>query len=170
MNKRRILLVSGVALVVLLLAGVIGATAVFAQESPPGPGIPFAHCTGRGVGGFGGRGFFGVGGGGRWTMFDTAAEALGLTPEDLFAELHSGKTLEEIAEEQGIEMDALQEAMATARVDAMRQAIEQAVEDGNMTQEQADWLLEGMEKGFLPRGRGPGFGRGWGGLGCPQGE
>jgi uncharacterized membrane protein len=170
MNKKRILLVSGVALVVLLLAGVIGVTAVSAQESPPGPGIPFAHRMGRGMGGFGGRGFFGMGGGGRWTMFDTAAEALGLTPEELFAELHGGKTLEEIAEEQGIEMDVLQEAMGTARVDAMRQAIEQAVEDENMTQEQADWLLEGLEKGFFPRGRGLGLGRGWGGFGCPQGE
>jgi hypothetical protein len=42
----------------------------------------------------------------------------------------------------------------------MRDAIAQAVEDGKMSQEQADWLLEGLDKGFLPRGRGFGHGPG----------
>jgi hypothetical protein len=35
-------------------------------------------------------------------MFDTAAEALGMTPEELFDEMRAGKNLTEIAEEQGI--------------------------------------------------------------------
>jgi hypothetical protein len=41
---------------------------------------------------------------------------------------------------------------------AVRDAIEQALEDGYITQEQADWLLQGLEQGFLPMGRGFGFG------------
>jgi len=52
----------------------------------------------------------------------------------------------------------------------MKDAIQQAVEDGRMTQEQADWLLEGLEKGYFPMGRGfgRGFGRGLGrSFGCP---
>jgi hypothetical protein len=48
---------------------------------------------------------------------------------------------------------------------AVRDAIEQALEDGNITQEQADWLLEGLEQGFFPMGRGFGFGHGMGGGG-----
>jgi predicted DNA-binding protein YlxM (UPF0122 family) len=111
-----------------------------------------------------------MGGGGRWTMFDTAAEALGLTPVEFFTELHEGKSLDEIAEEQGIEMDAVRDAIDAARDEALQQAIEQAVEDGNMTQERADWMLEGLEQGFLPRGRGFGRGRGWGRGPRPEGE
>lgn len=41
----------------------------------------------------------------------------------------------------------------------MRARIEQALADGTITQEKADWLLEGLEKGFLD---GPGFGFGFG--------
>ena len=44
----------------------------------------------------------------------------------------------------------------------MRDRIAQAVADGTMTQEKADWLLEGLDKGFLD-GPGFGFGPGFGG-------
>ncbi len=159
MTKKRLILLSSGALIVLLLAGVAGVTIVFADE--PTPPAPF---------GWGGRGRgFGFGrAGGMWALFDAAADALGLTPEGLFAESHGGKSLDEIAEEQGIEMDAMQEAMNAARAEAMQQAIQQAVEDGNISQDQADWMLAGLEKGFFPMGRG--FGRGWG-RGCiPAGQ
>ncbi len=107
------------------------------------------------------------------------AEALGLTPEALFSELHAGKTLEEIAEAQGVDIQTVQEAIQSVRVKAMKEAIEQAVADGKMTQEQADWLLEGIEKGYMPMGRGwwgpmgrgPRFGgRGWKWGECPDEE
>ncbi|MDY7078391.1 MAG: hypothetical protein SXV54_15850 [Chloroflexota bacterium] len=169
MSKKRLFLLSGVALAALLLVGLAGATVVSAQEPTPEPQVPFGWSgRDRGMGGFGGRGRmggFGWASGGQWTMFDTAAEALGLTPDEFFAELHAGKSLDEIAEEQGVEVEAIQDAMNAARGEAMQQAIEQAVEDGSMSQEQADWLLEGRDKGFLPMGRGFGFGRGLG-RGC----
>ena len=96
-------------------------------------------------------------------MFDTAAEALGLTPQEFFAESHdAGKSLTEIAEEQGVDVQAVYDAMEAARGEAMRAGIQQAVEDGSMSQEQADWLLEGLDQGFFPGGRGFGFGRGHG--------
>ncbi|MFQ6102227.1 MAG: hypothetical protein ACE5OS_13485 [Anaerolineae bacterium] len=167
MTKKRLILLAGVALAVLLLAGLVGVAVVSAQEPTPETPVPFGHGGGwRGFGRpGGGRGIggFGWAGGGQWTMFDTAAEALGLTPEELFAELHGGKTLEEIAEEQGVEMEAVQDAMNAAQSEAMQQAIQQAVEDGRISQEQADWMLEGLEQGFFPGGRGfrgQGFGRG----------
>ena len=173
MNKKRLFLLSGAALVALLLVGLIGVTAVSAQEPTPEPQVPFGWRGVRGGRGGFGRGMFGLGRGGEWTMFDTAAEALGLTPEELFAELHAGKSLDEIAEEKGVDVKVVQDAMNAARVETMRQAIEQAVEDGNMTQEQADWMLEGLEQGFFPKrgqspGRGLGPARGW--HGCPPAE
>jgi polyhydroxyalkanoate synthesis regulator phasin len=91
-------------------------------------------------GGFGGHGF-GPFGGDRWTMFDAAAEALGLTPEGLFAELHAGKSMAEVAEAQGVDTETLGDALQAARVEA----IQQAVEDGNLTQEQADRMLDRLE-------------------------
>lgn len=141
---------------VLLAGGVLGGIVsevapVLAQDEPvdqPPFGMRFDP-------GFGGGWAQGV-----WTMFDTVAEALGLTPEDLFTESHSGKTLEEISEEQGVDMQTVYDAMQNTRNEAMRQRIQQGVEDGNLTQEQADWMLEGLEKGFHPGG--PGFGRGFG--------
>lgn len=161
MNKKRLLIVAGVALIVLLLAGLGGAAFVFAQE--PTLPIPFGwHGGGRGWGGFAWAG------GGPWTMFDTAAEALGMTPEELFAELRAGKSPAEIAEEQGVEAEAVFEAVSAARGEVMQQALEQAVEDGRLSQEQADWLLEGLEKGLFPGGQG--FGHGWGEGECPCGS
>ena len=172
MSKKRLVLLSSAALVLLLVVGLVGAAVVSAQEPTPESEVPFGwRGGGRGWGGFGGR-MLGGARGGQWTMFDTAAEALGLTPEEFFAELHAGKSLEEVAEEQGVDIEAVQDAMSAARSEAMRQAIEQAVEDGNMTQEQADWMLEGLEEGFFPGGRGRGFGRrrGWHGCPCCEGE
>ncbi len=154
--KKKFMILAGVALAVILLGATVVVPA-FADEPTSPPEVPF---------GFRGRGF------GlwdrSWTMFDTAAEALGLTPEQFFAELHTGKTLAEIAEAQGVDLEAVQEAMNAARADAMREAIQQAVEDGRITQEQADWLLEGLDKGFLPLGRGFGH-RMKGGFGFGRG-
>ena len=160
MRKKTLALVSGATLVALLLTGLAGVTVAFAQEPTPETEAPFAgRGGGRGCGGFG-RGMMG-GFGGQWTTFDTIADTLGLTPEELFTALHSGKTLEGVAEDQGVDWEALQETMQAAREDAMRERIEQAVEDGTISQEQADWMLEGLESGYGPMGRG--FGRGRGG-------
>jgi hypothetical protein len=186
MSKKKVLWLGGGVLALLLLVGLVSVTFASAQEPTPvqeptpapGPGAPFGGPGGdRGRGGRGG--FFGGGPGNQWTTFDAAAEALGLTPEAFFSELHAGKTLEEIAEAQGVDIQAVHDAMNAARTEAMKQAIEQAVADGTMTQEQADWILEGIEQGFAPLGRGfappmgPGLGhggRGWDRGPCPESE
>ena len=135
--SKKLVILAGVALAVAVLGAAVAVPAL-AQEPTPTPEAP---CGCRGFG-FWGR---------SWAVFDAAAEALGLTPEELFAELHAGKSLAEVAEAQGVDLEAVHEAMKAARVEAMKQAIEQAVEEGRLTQEQADWLLEGLELGFLPR-------------------
>jgi hypothetical protein len=149
MSRKRLMLLSGGALVALLLVGLAGGTLALAQESNPA-----ADRQGF----FGRRGSLGWDGG-SWTMFDTAAEALGLTPTELFVELHDeGKTLSEVADEQGVGIDAVQEALDANRAQAERQGIEQAVADGNLSQDEADWMLEGLDKGFMGgrHGMGPG--------------
>ncbi len=160
MSKKWLLVLGSGALVAILLTGLAGGTLVFAQDtvtdtSQPGPG--------------GHRGMVGWDGG-SWAEFDVAADALGLTPNELFVELHDGgKTLAEVSEEQGVDTEALQEAMNASRAETMREQIQQAVDDGNLSQEQADWVLEGLDQGFMggPHGMGPG---GFGAPGGPFGQ
>lgn len=107
----------------------------------------------------GGRGF-GRGLGGQVGL-EAAAGALGMTTEELSAELWAGRNLADIADEQGVDLVELQATVQAAvqaeRESAMREAIDQAVQDGTITQDNADWLLEGLDKGFIP---GLGFGHG----------
>lgn len=161
MTSKRVILVISV-LAVMALASLVLVGTVFAQEPTPTPSTPTTPAPFWGKGW--GRGFGCWGG--NWTVFDAVAEALNLTPTQLFEQLHSGKTLQEIAEAQGVDITKVQEAAQAARVQAMKDAINQAVKDGKISQEEANWLLEGLEKGYLPGrwGRG-GFGRGMGGLG-----
>ena len=107
------------------------------------------------------------GGGGDWTVFDAAAKALGLTPEELFSELHSGKTLSDVAKDKGVDIKTVTQAMADVRQAASRKAIEQAVTDGRMTRDQADWTLKGIENGWMG---GAGFGGKGMGPGGPGGQ
>lgn len=83
---------------------------------------------------------------------EAVAEALGLTLEELRAELEAGKTLAEIAEEQGVDLQDLRDAAQAEREQAMRDAITQAVDDGAITQAEADWRIEGMDNGYGPGG------------------
>ena len=138
-NKMSILI--GGLLVALLVTVVAGATSVFAQ----GPSDTLMH--GRGPGGGRMLGLVGL---------QTAAEALDMTTDELIAEIRSGKTLEEIAEEAGVDYEDVQAAIQDARQTEFRDRIQQAVDDGTITQEHADWLFEGLENGFI--GGGAGFG------------
>lgn len=78
---------------------------------------------------------------GMGVMVETISDLLGLTPEEIHTERVEGKTLAEIANEQGITDEALIEAIVAGRVDA----IEEALAEGTITQEQADWLIAKAE-------------------------
>jgi hypothetical protein len=170
MTVKKLIAVVGV-LALVTAVGLFVVGAVFAQSSTPEsqttPTPPKLGFWGRG---------FGFWGGGSLATFDAVAEALGLTPTQLFEQLHSGKSLSDIAEAQGVDLQKVQDAVNAVQTQAMKDAIAQAVKDGKITQEQADWLLQGLEKGFLPGGRGFGFGhgmrggmRGFGGWApCPE--
>jgi hypothetical protein len=65
-----------------------------------------------------------------------------------------------VATDKGVDIQTVKDAIQAAHADEMRTQIKQAVTDGTMTQAKADWLNEGLDKGFLsgPDGFGPGFG------------
>ena len=144
--KKKISILIGGLLVALMIVGAIGATNVFAQSST----LIAPEHGGGGPGGGRGMGLVGL---------QAAAEALNMTTDELITALRSGKTLEEIATEAGVEFQAVQDAINASHQEELRTRIEQGVADGTISQEKADWLLEGLEKGFLD---GPGFGFGFG--------
>ena len=145
MKQKNSILIGGL-LVALMIVGVVGATNVFAQGSTM---IAPEH-GGGGPGGGRGIGLVGL---------QAAAETLDMTTDELITALRSGSTLEELASEAGVELQAVQDAIQAAHEEQLRTRIEQGVADGTISQEKADWLLEGLEKGFLD---GPGLGVGFG--------
>lgn len=86
-------------------------------------------------------------------MHTAIAEALGLSVEDFEAAIAEGQTLYQIAEAQGVDLADVQAAMQTVRAEI----IDQAVADGLLTQEQAEWMKTRMA-GFGPGGAGYGPG------------
>lgn len=90
----------------------------------------------------GGRGFCGQAG------LEAAAGKLGMTADELSTQLWGGATLSSLAEKAGVNLQDVQDAVTAACQAATRDAIEQAVTDGTMSREKADWLLEGLDKGY----------------------
>jgi hypothetical protein len=68
-------------------------------------------------------------------------ELLGMTPQELYAEHSSGKTLSEIAKEKGVTNQQVIDAMLAGR----QEMVAQAVKNGRITQAQADWMLTQMK-------------------------
>jgi len=103
---------------------------------------------------------------------DAAAKALGMTSSDLSTQLQNGKTLSDLAASKNVTLQSVQDAITAARHAQMTAQINQAVTSGQMTQDKADWLLEGLGKGYLdgPGGFGFGFGRGFGPGGPDHGQ
>ena len=90
--------------------------------------------------------------------FEAAAEYLGLTNAELRQRLEEGQSLAEIARAEDKSVDGLKQAL----LDDARTRLDEAVEDGELTRERANEMLERLreriddfvERGF--EGRGPG--------------
>jgi hypothetical protein len=98
------------------------------REARPdrGPGIgPGRH------GPFGRRGF----------GLDTAAEALGVTPEELRTQLRDGKSIADVAEAEGVDVETVKDAM----LDEFRTNQQEQVTSGRLTQDQADANIAAFE-------------------------
>jgi hypothetical protein len=153
--KNKFLMWTAGLLAALIVVGAVGATAVYADDSTP-PATTSADPLGGGRGPRGERGGRGL----PAAELEAAAKVLGMTSEELSAALKEGKTLEDLATAAGVDLQDVQDAIKAVHEAEMRTRIEQAVTDGTMTQAKADWLLEGLDKGYLD---GPGFGFGFGG-------
>ncbi len=114
----------------------------------------------------GDAGFGRHGGHGGWFGLETAAETLGMTEDELRTALEAeGATLAKVADEKGVAVDSLVDALVRAK----QEGIAKAVEEG-MPQEVADQRLADLEKrvtewvnstrGDMPWGGGRGW---WGG-------
>ena len=86
-----------------------------------------------------------------------------MTSADLSAELKSGKTLSAIATEKGVNLQTVEAAIQAARNAQFTTQINQAVTAGNMTQDKANWLFEGLSKGYTNGAGFFGFSFGFGG-------
>ena len=105
-----------------------------------------------GVGGHGGR----HGGG---FDLEAAATALGLSEDELRTALETdGTTLAQVAGDEGVAVDTLIDAL----VQAQEERIAQAVEDGELTQAQADERLADLEARITERVNSADLGRGGG--------
>ena len=145
MKNKMSVLIAGL-LLALVLVGIVGATTSYAQSASS----TLAH--GRGPGGGRGLGL---------EELQITAEALNMTTDELITALRNGQTLEQLADEAGVDLQDVRDAIQAARATALRDRIQQALDDGTITQEHADWLLEGLDKGFI--GGQDGFGFGFGG-------
>ena len=188
----------GITLLVILAVVVVGAGVAFAQTPTPtgyGPGWMMGGDAqyGPGYSRMGGRGgmmngyargdeswewmesmhsWMSTSGSMHTFVWDALAKSLGLTSDELYAEVNSGKTLTQVGEEKGVSRADLLAALESAHKDNLAQA----VTDGYITQEQADriltqmsgryeWMLDSAGYGMMggaygPQGAGGNFGPG----------
>jgi hypothetical protein len=173
-EMKRTLLVVGIVSIAVLVFGAAGFA--YAQSQTPetffghGPGMmgnyeDFDHSTM--MGGYGhGIGHGMMGGNGEYgpmheSMITALAEALDLSPEELEDRHDAGETLWEIAEAEGLNAEELQELMTTTH----DSALEDAVANGLMTEEQAEWMVAHMDQMWSGDYQDGGFGGHCGGGG-----
>ncbi|MFC1961860.1 hypothetical protein ACFLWN_02300 [Chloroflexota bacterium] len=167
--KKRLKLM-GLAVGVATIATLTLGSTVFAET--PEEADTQAYC-----GGYGWHGFHNE----EAVCSETASELLGLTPEELCELRQEGKSLAEIAAEQGVTVDELVDAIMAEKI----AAVQARVADGTLTQEQADLMIQQMAErtemavnrtttgptgwrmgggyGEFSEGTGPGLANRWGG-------
>jgi len=116
---------------VLILAalGILGVGVVFAQEEQP----PFGQ--GWKQGGFGPMHTY---------VIEAFAEKLGLSADEVDDRLDQGESMYQIALAEGIDEDQIASFMTEIHTTAFTNA----VADGVLTEEQADWMLQRMQSRF----------------------
>ena len=145
--KKKISILIGGLLAVAMLFGAVSVSTAYAQR---GSLTPFSDHGGPG------RGGRGLG----QAELEAAAKVLDMTADELSAALQEGKTLEDLATAAGVDIQDVKDAITAVHETELRARINAGVADGSISQEKADWLLEGLDKGFLD---GPVFGMGHGG-------
>jgi hypothetical protein len=101
---------------------------------------------------------------------DAAAKALNLTSADLQTQLRGGATLSDLATKANVKLADVEAAIDASCKAQTKAGIEAQVTAGTLTRDKADWLEQGLDKGYWGPGTsgGPafgGFGGGFGGFG-----
>lgn len=157
MTKRTKIMVASLALVVLLAISFAGVALADDPNNPSDNNVPYAHCWE--MPGLGHPHWLG----GIWSQ--AVSELLGLTPEEIQAQLYEGKSLAEIAAVQGVDEETLVGVILSAK----QEFLQQRVEAGVLTQEQADLMLERMEARVREMVNGNNLGSFAGGAHCGYG-
>jgi hypothetical protein len=171
------------AIAVALMTALVLTGGVRAQTNTPSPAdvtSTYQCPMGGAMLGFGqhrgGGGGMGPGAGMRMgataSLVTVAAEKLGMTVDELAAELRAGKTIEELAQAKGVAVQEIVDTVLALRAERLKAL----VDAGTITQAQADAMLAQMKtqlqervaEPFEPRGgmnpgQGPGRGPGRGG-------
>ncbi len=102
-------------------------------------------------------------------VMDAAAEALGMTQDELMEQLRDGASLAEVAEAQGMSVDDFK----TALLDQVKAQLDELVAENDLTQDQADDIFQRIEENIddIVSGEGcpGGIGGMRGGMGGPGG-
>lgn len=128
-------------------SGTVFARNLYNNYGPYGQGMMGDYGYGYGHGMMGGYGYgYGMMGGGYDSfmydyMVSELAEALDLSPEEINESIQAGETPWQIAQAEGLSDEQIQQLMQ----DAHDQALQAAVDAGELTQEQADWMDQHME-------------------------
>jgi len=130
--------------IVAVIAVALGSVGyVFAQSTSPSTPVPGSGNGYGRTGPRGARGGMGMHAGGQTGILHDDiiapfAEKLGISVDELNARLAKGETLAQVAFSKGWTVDQF----FTAMKDARTQAIDKAVANGELTQEQADWMKQ----------------------------
>lgn len=151
MKKWLVVLVASVVALTLVAGGAAfaayqGSVVTAPPERLPAPDVPSPARMGMrwAAGGYGKLHDY---------FLDALAEGLDITRDELDGQLAEGKTLLSIARDQGLTEEGIRDLWQQAR----EKALDAAVADGVITQDQADWL---RQRGFGPAMGLPGRGRG----------
>jgi hypothetical protein len=164
MLKRKLLIVGAV------VTGLLVAGFATVSTNAQGPATPAATATSAAPGGpLGGRiagdlqALFAYRACSTTNYTDVAAKALGISDSDLRVALVSGKTLDDLAKDKNVSIDTVKSAIS----DAQKAEVAQAVKDGVITQAQADFVTNLLQR--LQNAPNVGRGRGGPGNGGPGG-
>jgi hypothetical protein len=142
MNIKRWIAMAG--LVVALVGGGMFISSAFAQSDEPSP-VPSrqGECdpNGRGERGPAGR------------LLEVVADTLGLTVEELVEALDDETSIADVADAQGVEVEDVIDAVV-AQAEARMQ---QVVENGRLTQAEADAMLDALRERVTTRINEPGM-------------
>jgi hypothetical protein len=149
-RKTMVLGLVGFGVAAAVAGGVGVAQAAGPGPAPSGTASPFGYGHGAGM-----HGMVGAQG----SCVDAAATYLGLSESDLRAQMQSGKSLAQVAEERGKSVSGLQDAMVAAVKSSL-------AADTTLTVEQrASYLAQAKSRiaAMIDQAHQPGMGRGHGG-------